>query len=258
MIKYLTLGPAGMGYYALLGAVHNLQEKQKLTNLQEISGASAGALLGFMYCLYRGNMKKCLEKSLDIDIESNTKINLQSFLNNYGFIDFTGIRSILQGLGGKNLTMRELFTYSKIKLHVASYCVTEGKTVYFSVDTHPSALLEDVLCASMAVPFIFSSVQIDNKLYVDGGVEEVIPATPFLSKKHEDVKALEVNMKKGTQVTDIASFSKQILGSLIKNRVHFENINNTLINLEEYDVLDFKMKDITKLELYVRGYLTNG
>jgi predicted acylesterase/phospholipase RssA len=114
------------------------------------------------------------------------------------------------------------------------------------------------LCASMAVPFIFSSVQIDNKLYVDGGVEEVIPATPFLSKKHEDVKALEVNMKKGTQVTDIASFSKQILGSLIKNRVHFQNINNTLINLEEYDVLDFKMKDITKLELYVRGYLTNG
>jgi hypothetical protein len=58
--------------------------------------------------------------------------------------------------------------------------------------------------------------------------------------------------------TILASFSKQILGSLIKNRVHFENINNTLINLEEYDVLDFKMKDITKIELYVKGYLTNG
>ena len=139
MIKYLILGPAGMGYYALLGAIHKLQESHKLQNLKEISGASAGALLGFMYCLYRGNMKQILEKSLDIDIESNTKINLQSFLNNYGFIDFTGIRNILQGLGGENLTMQELFTYSKIKLHVAAYCVTEGKTVYFSADTHPSA-----------------------------------------------------------------------------------------------------------------------
>ena len=258
MIKYLILGPAGMGYYALVGAIHKLQETEKLTNLQEISGASAGALLGFMYCLYRGNMKQILETSLDIDIESSTKVNLQSFLNNYGFIDFKEIRNILQGLGGENLTMQELFTFSKIKLHLASYCVTEGKTVYFSADTHPSALVVDVLCASMAVPFVFSSVQIHDKLYVDGGLEEVIPATPFLNKKHEHVKAMEVNMKKGTRVKDIATFSKQILASLIKNRVQFQNIDTTIINLEKYDVLDFKMKDITKIELYVKGYLTNG
>ena len=247
-----------MGYYALVGAIHKLQETHKLTNLQEISGASAGALLGFMYCLYKGNMKQILEKSIDIDIESITKVNLQSFLNSYGFIDFTDIRNILQGLAGENLTMQELFTVSKIKLHISSYCVTEGKTVYFSVDTHPSAPVVDILCASMAIPFVFSSVQIHDKLYVDGGLEEVIPATPFLSKKHEHVKALEVNMKKGTHVKDIATFSKQILASLIKNRVQFQNINITLINLEKYDVLDFKMKDITKIELYVKGYLTNG
>ena len=137
MVKYLILGPAGMGYYALVGAVHKLQETHKLTNLQEISGASAGALVGFMYCLYKGNMKQILQKSLDIDVESHTKVNLQSFLNNYGFIDSTGIKKILQGMGGENLTMKELFTLSKIKLHIAAYCVTEGRTDYFSADTHP-------------------------------------------------------------------------------------------------------------------------
>jgi predicted acylesterase/phospholipase RssA len=258
MVKYLILGPAGMGYYALVGAVHKLQETHKLTNLQEISGASAGALVGFMYCLYKGNMKKILQKSLDIDVESHTKVSLQSFLNNYGFIDSTGIKKILQGMGGENLTMKELFTLSKIKLHIAAYCVTEGRTDYFSADTHPDTKVADVLCASIAVPFIFSSMHLHNKLYVDGGVEEVIPATPFLNKKHEHVKAVEVNMNKGTQVTDIASFSKQILASLIKNRLQFQNIDTTLINLEKYDVLDFKMKDITKIELYVKGYLANG
>ena len=258
MVKYLILGPAGMGYYALVGAVHKLQETHKLTNLQEISGASAGALVGFMYCLYKGNMKQILQQSLDIDVESHTKVNLQSFLNNYGFIDSTGIKKILQGMGGENLTMKELFTLSEIKLHIAAYCVTEGRTDYFSADTHPHTKVADVLCASIAVPFVFSSMHLHNKLYVDGGVEEVIPATPFLNKKHEHVKAVEVNMNKGTQVTDIASFSKQILASLIKNRLQFQNIDTTIINLEKYDVLDFKMKDITKIELYVKGYLANG
>ena len=129
------------------------------------------------------------------------------------------------------------------------------QTISLQIHT-PDTKVADVLCASIAVPFIFSSMHLHNKLYVDGGVEEVIPATPFLNKKHEHVKAVEVNMNKGTQVTDIASFSKQILASLIKNRLQFQNIDTTLINLEKYDVLDFKMKDITKIELYVKGYLS--
>jgi len=263
MIKYLVLGPAGMGLYAILGSLQHLQDTNKLTYLEEISGASAGALVGFMYCLYKGDMRQISDQALDMDIENKTKINLYSLFKQYGFVDWVEIKKTLYELGEKKtgikkLTMGELFNYSKIKLHIATFSVTEGRTIYFSTDTHPSLEIVDIVCASMAVPFVFSAVQLQDNLYVDGGLEEVIPATPFLIKKNEHVKAIEVKMNKSTVVKDIMTFSKQILYSLLKNRITFVNVNTTRINLEKYDVLDFKMKDITKMELYVRGYLADG
>tara|TARA_Y100001937_G_scaffold128753_1_gene207645 strand:+ start:10565 stop:10882 length:318 start_codon:yes stop_codon:yes gene_type:complete len=95
-IKYLALGPAAMGYFALLGKMHQLKESKELENLSEISGASAGAILALLYSIFDGDTKELLDFSMDQEISSKTKLNIQTLFNNFGLIDTTEIKDVIK------------------------------------------------------------------------------------------------------------------------------------------------------------------
>jgi hypothetical protein len=43
---------------------------------------------------------------------------------------------------------------------------------------------------------------------------------------------------------------------MLKNRIKYHSIKTTTINLEDFDIFDFKIKDTKKIELFVKGFLT--
>ena len=112
--------------------------------------------------------------------------------------------------------------------------------------------------ASIAVPFLFSSCVINGKTYVDGGLSETIPIVPFLSKRGEDTYGLRIKTKHNDsdEITDIKMYTEKLVQSLLKNRTIYHSIKSTVINLEDYDIFDFKIKDTQKIELFVKGFLT--
>jgi len=83
-MKYLVLGPASMGIYSLIGALK--AHETALTDVQEISGSSAGAILALFLALGM-SVDEILDISLSLNIPSFVKIRLGSFFNKFGFVD---------------------------------------------------------------------------------------------------------------------------------------------------------------------------
>ena len=108
-----------MGCFASLGHLKALQDKKRIKGLQEISGASSGSLTGLLYILYKGDLKRMLDRAMTIDIESATKLHLHSFLQHYGFICTSHLKNIMRTMCQETIelsdpTFQELYDFSNV------------------------------------------------------------------------------------------------------------------------------------------------
>ena len=261
MAKYIALSPGGTGFYSLIGALCMMNDNDKLSNLEELSGSSAGAIASFMYIVCNNDTELLKHEALTTDITEITKLSLKNFFMNYGFIDTAGIREVashitLRLMSASNPTFKELYEYNPIKLHIASYCMDTNKTCYFSVDTHPDYFVLDVLCASMAVPMVFSPVTVNGKQYVDGALEEKLPAFPFLHRNAKEVCCIHIDfVQSNIEVNSIKNYIQKFMVPLMANRITY-TLPTVKIHMDIQDAFDFAMSDKKKLELFVNGYQT--
>ena len=245
-----------MGIFMYLGVVSRLKREGQLDDLEAISGASAGALLGMLFCLAKGDPTKVLDFSLSVPLNHIMKPNIKSLLKNYGLIPYTKIRKVLVGAcqtftGKDDVTFQELYEFHPVKLHVSAYCVDFMKTVYFSVDTTPSMSVLDAVCASVAIPFLFSSVKLkDGWNYIDGGAAESVPGGPFLG---QEALAMKLAWNRLEKVKDLKTYAISILYSTMKLR-HVYDFPLMDLELQGEDMFDFGASNDSKLKMFLRGY----
>jgi len=255
-MKNLIIGPGAMGFFMYLGVVSRLKREGQLDDLEAISGASAGALLGMLFCLAKGDPTKVLDFSLSVPLNHIMKPNIKSLLKNYGLIPYTKIRKVLVGAcqtftGKDDVTFQELYEFHPVKLHVSAYCVDFMKTVYFSVDTTPSMSVLDAVCASVAIPFLFSSVKLkDGWNYIDGGAAESVPGGPFLG---QEALAMKLAWNRLEKVKDLKTYAISILYSTMKLR-HVYDFPLMDLELQGEDMFDFGASNDSKLKMFLRGY----
>ena len=263
-MKYLILGGGAMGYYSMLGQLARLEDQNELHDVEALSGASCGSLALFMYAIHRGNTREMLEKSMELDIPRVTKPSLMSIIEKFGFIRTRTLKQELRKFSMekmkiKNPTMAQVAEFSKLDLYIPAFCVTTGRTEYFSNITHKDFKIFDIISASVAVPLLFSAQKINKKLYVDGALEEKLPAVPFLGKKWDDVLAIEIipeHEKIENKITDVRSFVEVLANVGLKNRLRFPGIRTKAIQVSNDLIFDFKMDSFKKLELYIKGFST--
>jgi len=251
-MKYLVLGPASMGIFSLIGALK--ARETSLADVKEISGSSAGAILA-LFLAVGMSMDEIIDVSLSLNIPNFVKIRIGSFFNKFGFVDMAPIRRKLVDICGSDPTFNEL----DMKIYVSAYCLNTAETVYFSKDTHPDMKVIDAVCMSMAVPFIFACGNYEDNIYVDGGMKEEYPLTPFLDKKPHEVTCIKIKMDRIFQETidNPKQFVDVLVRSALLNReVYKSPIKIVEINVGDTDVFDFNMKYEEKVRLYNTGYST--
>lgn len=245
-----------MGFFLYLGVISKLKREGRLDDLEEISGASAGGLLGFLFCVTKGDPTKVLDFALNVPVKQIMKPNIKTLLKDYGLISYTKIHKVLVQAcktftSKDDITFQELFELYPMKLHISAYCVDFMKTVYFSVDTAPSMSVLDAVCATIAIPFLFSSVKLkDGWNYIDGGSAEVIPGAPFLGK---DAFAMKLAWSRLEKVKDLKTYAISILYSTMKLR-HTYEFPLIDIDVAGDDVYDFSASNDVKLKLFLKGY----
>tara|TARA_B110000285_G_scaffold202903_1_gene238576 strand:+ start:978 stop:1733 length:756 start_codon:yes stop_codon:yes gene_type:complete len=251
-MKYLVLGPASMGIFSLIGALK--ARETALADVREISGSSAGAILALFLALGM-SVDEILDLSLSLDIPTFVKIRLGSFFNKFGFVDMGPIRKKLIDICGSDPTFSDL----DMKIYVSAFCLNTSETVYFSKDSHPDMKVIDAVCMSMAVPFIFACGSYENRTYVDGGVKEEFPLTPFLDKKPHEITCMKIKMDRIYQDTidTPKQFVDTIIRSALSNRVVCDMpIEIIETNVGDINVFNFSMDYEQKVKLYTIGYTT--
>jgi predicted acylesterase/phospholipase RssA len=255
-MKNLIIGPGAMGFFMYLGVVSKLKREGQLDDLEAISGASAGALIGFLFCLTKGDSTKALDFALSVPVNQIMKPNIKSLLKDYGLIPYTKIRKVLIGscqtfIGKDDVTFKELYELHPVKLYISAYCVDFMKTVYFSIETTPNMSVLDAVCASVAIPFLFSSVKLkDGWNYIDGGAAEFIPGGPFLGK---EALALKLAWSRLEKVKDLKTYAIGILYSTMKLR-HEYDFPSMDLELHGEDMFDFGASNDAKLKMFLKGY----
>ena len=250
-MKYLVLGPGGQGAFAMLGYLKKIENQ--FGDLEEISGASCGAMIAFLMCTGK-TVDQLFDLFLETDMSPMNKLDLNNFLTTYGFVDTTYIRThLIKCWGDRDPTFSEL---SK-KLYVAAMCVSTGQTQYFSRDTHPDMHVSEAVQMSCSIPVMMSAHKFQGKLYADGGILESIPGLPFLGKMHRDILCVSV---KGSRVQEmpIENF-KDYLGAIINGYIQSARIEYNLptvtIGTSAFNLVDMAMVHEDKLKLFILGNL---
>ncbi len=240
-----------MGFFTMLGYISTLD----LSHLEEISGASAGAILGLMLCL-NWSCDEILKFSLDLDIASHVKPNLTKIFTNYGLTSIDQIKNklfeIVHGGGYESLgrlgpvTFQDFYKKTNKKFYVTAFCVDTGLTKYFSVDTHPDMCVIQAIAMSIAVPLLFEAIKYDECFYVDGGLVENSPMKVFIDK--EDTLGLTLNSFQCEKIENFKSFFTKLINSCRRVTNYNCKILNTTGN-----IFNFSMSNSDKYKMFLEG-----
>ena len=175
-MRYLVIGPASMGVFSQIGILEKLNDR--IADVEEISGSSAGAIIGFMLALGMSS-EEIASAAFDLDMGNFTVPQFRTFLQRYGFVNTQPIRDQFAKIVGCDPTFAQLDK----KLYVAAFCLNDAQTVYFSRDTHPDMKVIDAVIMSMSIPVVFATSMYDGKTYVDGSTTEFHPVAHMINAR---------------------------------------------------------------------------
>jgi len=247
-----------MGFFIYLGILYKLKESGRLDDLEEISGASAGSLRGFLFLIANQDIVKCLDYALAVPLKQIMKPNIKTLLKEYGLVSVKKIRKVLSDVCFKfttkiDLTFRELYEMTGVKFHVAAFCVDLTRTEYFSVDRTPDLSVIDAVCMSIAVPFLFSASKLNGWHYVDGATAEVVPCGPFIGRPRKDVLGMMLSPRSlSNEIKDLKSYGFAVMYSALRMRATYD-FPILDINLEGSNVFDFGAETEGKLRMFMLG-----
>jgi len=248
VFKYLILGPCAMGVFSILGKLKSIESD--LSSIEEISGSSAGSLIGLLIILDI-SIEDILEICLQIDVSILTKPNLKNVLSHFGFVGHEEIKKTIKTYWDS--TFLELFEKTKKKFHISAYCVNKSSTEYFSVDSHPHMLVADAICMSISIPFIFSAFEYNDFHYIDGGTLEEIPGLAFLNKNPDEILVVKISNTYNNyeKITKVKLFIQLLLNQILNNRIEYKFEHCFNINLKNINIYNFGMTYEEKIKLFL-------
>ncbi len=174
----LVLGSGAARGLAHIGAIHCLEENDY--EIQYISGSSMGALIGGIYAA--GELDTYLDwvkelKRRDIIRLLDISFNRKSIFKGEKIIE--ALNEIIKDRMIENLPIG----YTAVATDIL-----EQKEIWLT-----NGSLFEAIRASIAVPMIFSPVQYQDRLLVDGGIINPIPIAPTLNDDTELTVAIGLN-----------------------------------------------------------------
>ena len=233
----LVLSGGGVKGFAHAGPIKALEERGLIPDI--IAGTSAGAIVAALYS--GGNSpEKIVELFNDKDFNYFVELNLPK----NGLFKPTGFVKLLRS----SISART-FEELKIPLKVVATNLDDGRYEVFS-----EGELIKKITASACVPVIFNPMEINGKIYADGGIFKNFPVSVI---RDECEKIIGVNAS--PLVTE--KYSKNILG-IAERSYHFMFRANTLEDKKMCDILveiesamQFKTFDLKKVDIIFKmGY----
>ena len=119
---------------------------------------------------------------MNIDFKSFKNIDYLNIYNGYGIDSGDNITSMMRNIikkkvGDGDATLEDLHDFSGIELIFTGTCLNTYTTTYFSYKTYPNMPLVTAIRISISIPFYFTHVNYNDKVYVDGALLEYFPVS---------------------------------------------------------------------------------
>ena len=211
----LIAGGGSGGCVSLIGVRRAFEEAGIEPAL--ISSCSGGTLWGSMWAAGL-SAEEMADFCLHWEIEDYLDIQWHKIP---GFVAsaFKGFTGVAKGAAVER-TFDERFdgrTVGELDIPLTSivYDMDRGGVEYFGPDTHPELTIGQLVRIAIALPLIMEAVRVDEHLYVDGGVIDLLPARPL----HDDgaidhVVAVNVMLPPQLSPPDLTGWEDRLMGIL--------------------------------------------
>ena len=185
-------GPSGIAYFGILKALfdHNIITPD-LDGIQEIITTSVGILSSFFLILQIPlNVSMEIAKGYNLNLFLNKdNIKIDDILVDHGIFETSGIYNLMKSIlknskDREDITLKELYELTPIKLTVKVFNVTKKQLEYISHETYPDLSVLTLAQMTTAIPLFFKPVKYNENLYVDGGLRGHFPIEACKSKNY--------------------------------------------------------------------------
>ncbi len=233
----LAISGGGARGIAHLGMVKALQEFKVPIDIISgtSSGAIAGALLGSNYAP---------DQILEIISELRFFKFLKPAISKTGLLRMDSTESLF-----RKYFQTDDFSAINIPLIICATDLCEGRSVYFS-----EGPLIRPLMASSCIPVVFDPINIDGKLFVDGGILNNFPTQPLLGRNIKIIGLHSNPVDQSFKVSNVKTmFERTFLLAINANSYH--HINHCDLYLEPPGLKKIKVSDLKKAkEIFDIGY----
>lgn len=257
-INTLCFSGGGVKGFSFIGGLEKLIEEEiiDLKNINLFVGTSAGALLSFLL-----NLEWSIKEIKDFIINFNFSkltgdIDSINFFEKFGLQDGERVKLLFIKfleckLDRKDITFKELFDLTNKKLIIVGTNLSQGKEATFSVDHTPDFSIILALRISCSIPIIFTPIEYNNELYVDGGIVNNFPINYCSRKSTIGFYVKNCNNNSITSVKNLILTTLSLTADTISEK-NIEKylkcviqIKNTDYNISNFDInLEFKLKII--------------
>jgi len=237
----IALGGGGTRGFAHLGILKRLEEKGVFPDI--IAGTSAGSIVGSFLSAGK-NSDEIFELMEKRKLTDFAKLTMPvSGLMSLDYLK-EQLEEILPGKTFKDLNLPFYATVSNL---------LTGKVEYLSEGNVALAVQ-----ASSSIPIVFSPVEIENQLYVDGGLLDNVPVQPLIGQCEKiiavDIMPIEkISQIKGIQEIAVRTFQMSV-GGLGPKRKESCSMLIEIEDLAGYNILDSSKSE----EIYEIGYRLGG
>jgi NTE family protein len=171
---------------ALLGIISELEDIGILNNISTFVGTSVGSVIGFLLSIGYTSEEILLSAFKDLieDVQSYLMKSIQDLGSRNFFMENDFIvrhieKMIVQKGLEPSITLEQHHNITKKTLictsHVLDMKNESSETEWHSFMTTPNLKCVDALKMSFSIPFFFDAMEINEVLYVDGGIKDNVP-----------------------------------------------------------------------------------
>jgi hypothetical protein len=217
--RTLILGAGAALTSVFVGAVRVIEQLARATQAplpKHYVGTSGGSILALLLTL--GYTSYELEKAcFELHDRVGTLLfELDVFFTRFGGIDthdaLAGfLRDCVENkTGQRELTFGQLHQFTDRTLCVSALCLDTSQVVYMGAESHADVSVVDAVCASCAIPLVFTPVTLGGQLFVDAGVVETLAV-----RDDPDCLMLSVQCKnEDTKLTKLTDFIERVLSAV--------------------------------------------
>lgn len=276
-IKNLVLKGGGVKGIAYVGALQLLEDKNLLSQLENVAGTSAGAITAALVALDY-TAKEIHDIVFDLDFKSfedhKSPVRIATKYGLYrGDAFLAWIKKLIVKKGLKeDANFEDLINAGHKNLSVFATDLFTRDAQCLSFETTPKAIVAEAVRSSMSIPLFFKGWKFSNNipndhLYVDGGVLMNYPMHFYINDKANLENTVGLYLSNLTGKKEVHSFGNAHIGKYIKalfetilkaQRMDFINDKeetDRTININDLGVsaIDFDLSDDTKKALIKEG-----